>query len=61
MGKDEETKESVKLFVTSIKTAEKKPRHGAIEFLVLDVFFHSMLDVRCSMLDVHLMIQAYMA
>jgi len=54
MGK-EETEELIKNFVMSIKTAEKKPRLGVVECLVLDVcFFHSMLDVRCSMLDVHL-------
>ena len=51
----QETEELIKIFVTSIKTAEKKPRLGVVECSVLDVcFFHSMLDVRCSMLDVHL-------
>jgi hypothetical protein len=51
----QETKELIKMFFTSIKTAEKKPRLGVVECSVLDVcFFYSMLDVRCSMLDVHL-------
>ncbi len=31
MGKDEETEELIKIFVTSIKTAEKKPRIGVVE------------------------------
>ena len=44
----EEIKELIKIFVTSIKTAEKKPRLGVVECSVLDVcFFHSKLDVRC--------------
>ena len=45
----QETEELIKIFVTSIKTAEKKPRLGVVEYSVLDVyFFYSMLDVRCS-------------
>ena len=45
MGK-EETEELIKNFVMSIKTAEKKPRLGVVECLIMDVcFFHSMLDV----------------
>jgi four helix bundle protein len=50
----QETEESIKIFVTSIKTAEKKPRLGVVECSVLDGFFHSTLDVGCSMFDVHL-------
>jgi hypothetical protein len=34
------------LLVTSIKTAEKKPRHGVVESSVLDVCFS--FDVGCS-------------
>jgi len=43
----------------SIKTAEKKPRFGVVECSVSEplltwIFvFHSALDVRCSMFDVH--------
>jgi hypothetical protein len=29
----------IKIFVTSIKTAEKKPRLGLADFSVLDVWF----------------------
>jgi hypothetical protein len=56
MGK-EETEELIKIFVTSIKTAEKKSRLGVIECSVLDVCFfisrqgvigRSMFDVRRS-------------
>jgi hypothetical protein len=52
MGK-EETEELIKIFVTSIKTAEKKSRLGVIECSVLDVcFFISRLGViGRSMLD----------
>jgi hypothetical protein len=58
----QETEELIKIFVTSIKTTEKKPRLGVVECSVLDVcFFHSKLDVRCSMFDVHLLKQAHMA
>ena len=71
----QETEELINIFVTSIKTAvrqahgpersrraEKKPRLDVVECSVLDVcFFHSMLDVRCSMLDVHLSKQPRMA
>jgi len=58
----QETEELIKIFVTSIKTAEKKSRLGVIEFSVLNVcFFYSMLDIRCSMLDVHLSKQPRMA
>ncbi len=39
MGKDEETEELIKIFVTSIKTAEKKPRLGVVECSVLDIRF----------------------
>jgi hypothetical protein len=38
MGK-EETEELIKIFVTSIKTSEKKSRLGVIECSVLDVCF----------------------
>ena len=52
----QETEKLFNIFVTSIKTDEKKPRLGVVQCSVLDVcFFHSMLDVRCSMLDVHLL------
>jgi len=50
----QETDELIKIFVTSIKTAVKKPRLGVVEYLVPEssltwIFvFHSMLDVRCS-------------
>jgi hypothetical protein len=49
-GKNEETEELIKIFVTSIKTAEKKPRHGVAECSLLDVCFsfgvgRSMFDV----------------
>ena len=49
----EETEELIKIFVASIKTAEKKHKQ------VLNVrywmfVFHSTLNVRCSMFDVHL-------
>jgi hypothetical protein len=43
MGK-EETEELIKIFVTSIKTAEKKSRLGVIG--------RSMFDVRCSFFSV---------
>jgi hypothetical protein len=35
----DETEELIKIFVTSIKTAEKKPRLGVVECSVLDVCF----------------------
>jgi len=45
----QETEELINIFVTNIKTAEKKPRLGVVECSVLDVcFFHSMLDVHLS-------------
>jgi hypothetical protein len=48
----QETDELIKIFVTSIKTAEKKPRLGVVECSVLDVFSfdvgRSMFDVRRS-------------
>ena len=55
----EETEELIKIFVTSIKTAEKKPRLGVVECSVLGVCFfircrslrlpgRSMFDVRRS-------------
>jgi len=47
----QETDELIKTFVASIKTAEKKKIWS---FRVRHWFFYSMLDVRCSMLDVHL-------
>ncbi len=53
----QETEELVKIFVTSIKTAEKKPRLGVVECSVLDVYFF----IRCSMFDVHLSKQLRMA
>ena len=45
----------------SIKTTEKKPHFGVVEYSVSEslltwIFvFHSALDVRCSMFDVHLL------
>ena len=57
----QETEELIKIFVTSIKTAEKKPRLGVVECSVFGICFHSALDVRCSMFDVHLLKQARMA
>jgi hypothetical protein len=52
----QETEGLIKIFVTSIKTAEKKPRLGVVECSVLDVCFsfdvgRSMFDVRCSSLE----------
>ncbi len=44
----EETKRLTNIFVTSIKTAKNKM---VIQSSTL--VFHSMLDVRCSMFDVH--------
>jgi len=39
----QETEELIKIFVTSIKTAEKKPRLGVVECFVLNVcFFHAL-------------------
>jgi hypothetical protein len=49
MRKGEETEELIKIFVTSIKTAEKIYKVG-IERSVLDVFFS--FDVGRSMFDV---------
>ncbi|MBW1702005.1 MAG: hypothetical protein JRJ69_00415 [Deltaproteobacteria bacterium] len=46
----QETEELVKIFVTSIKTDEKKPRLGVVECSVLDVCFS--FDVGRSMFDV---------
>ncbi len=46
----QETEELIKIFVTSIKTAEKKPRLGVVECSVLDVCFS--FDVGRSMFDV---------
>jgi hypothetical protein len=40
--------ELIKIFVTSIKTAEKKPRLGVVECSVLDVCF----SIRCWAFDV---------
>ena len=48
----QETEELINIFVTSIKTAEKKPHLGVVKCLLF--VFHSMLDVGCSMFDVHL-------
>jgi len=45
-----ETEELIKIFVTNIKTAEKKKNNHLISV----IGFHSTLDVRCSMLDVYL-------
>jgi len=56
MGK-EEPEELIKIFVTSIKTAKKKPRLGVVECSVLDICFF----IRCSMFDVHLLKQPRMA
>ena len=51
----QETEELIKIFVTSIKTAEKKPEIDMVEFSLFGIcFFIQMLDVRCSMFDVHL-------
>ena len=47
----QETEELIRIFVTSIKTAEKKSRLGVIECSVLDVCFFIRcwkFDVRCS-------------
>ena len=60
----QKTEELIKIFVTSIKTAEKKPRLGVVECSVLGVcFFHALawLDVRCWTFDVHLSKQLRMA
>jgi hypothetical protein len=46
----QETEELIKIFVTSIKTAEKKPRLGVVECSVLCVCFS--FDVGRSMFDV---------
>ena len=63
MRKNDETEELIKIFVTSIKTAEKKPRLGVVECSVLGVCFFircwnnlrsgatSLFDVRRSMFD----------
>jgi hypothetical protein len=48
----QETEASIKIFVTSTKTAEKKPRLGVVECSVLGVCF--LFDVGRSMFDVHL-------
>ena len=45
----QEAEKSIRAFITSIKTAEKKPRLGVVEYSVLDICFHSMLDVRLLM------------
>ena len=55
----QETEELIKIFVTSIKTAEKKPRLGVVEYSVLGIRFS--FDVGRSMFDVHLLKQASMA
>jgi len=47
----QETEELMKIFVASIKTAEKKPRLGVVGCSVLDVYFFIRcwtFDVRCS-------------
>jgi hypothetical protein len=44
----QETEELINIFVTSIKTAEKKPRLGVVECSVLDVCFF----IRCWAFDV---------
>ena len=49
MEKDE-TEELIKIFVASIKTAEKKPRLGVVKCSVLDACFS--FDVGRSMFDV---------
>jgi len=46
----QETEELIEIFVTSIKTAEKKPRLGVVECSVLYVCF--LFDVGRSMFDV---------
>ncbi len=50
--KKQETEELIKIFVTSINTAVKKPRLGVVECSVLEVSFS--FDVGCWMFDVHL-------
>ena len=55
----QETEELIKIFVTSIKTTEKKPRLGVVECWALDVCFS--FEVGRSMFDVHLLKQAHMA
>ena len=49
MGK-EETEEIIKIFVVSIKMAEKEPRLGVVECSLLDICF--LFDVGRSMFDV---------
>ena len=49
----------IKIFVTSIKTAEKKPRLGVVGCSVSGVCFS--FDVGRSMFDVHLLKQTRMA
>jgi hypothetical protein len=52
MGK-EEAEEITKIFVMSIKMAEKKPRLSVVECSLLDICF--LFDVGRSMFDVHLL------
>ena len=60
----QETKGLIRIFITNIKTAEKKPRLGVVECSLLDICFSfdvgvfAYLDVRCSMFDVHLFLRA---
>jgi hypothetical protein len=55
----QETEELIKIFVTSIKTAEKKPCLGVVECSVFAICFS--FDVGRSMFDVHLLKQTRMA
>jgi len=50
MEKDEETEALIKIFVASIKSAEKKPRPGVVKCSVLGVYFS--FDVGCCAFDV---------
>ena len=43
----EETDELIKIFVTSIKTAVKKPRLGVVEYSVSESSLTWTFDVRC--------------
>jgi hypothetical protein len=64
MGKDEETEELIKNFVTSFKTAEKnRNSHSTFDVGYLKIelncgverHHYSMFNVGCSMFDVHLL------
>ena len=57
----EETEELIKIFVTSIRTAEKNHALAWLDVRYWMFVFNSMLDVRCSMFDVYLSKQPRMA